>query len=65
MQENYAWEAGMDGWGIMVGIANIAQRLPIERLVQRDPSKEFDKFEQSLEKKVWLNEASAVSHDHL
>jgi hypothetical protein len=51
----------MDGWDFLMGIVNIVPRLPIEKFLQRDPSKDFDQFAQSLEKKGLLTEPPAIA----
>jgi hypothetical protein len=52
----------MDGWDIAIGITNIVQRLPIERLFQRDKNKDFEKFEQGLKEKGWLTEPATLRY---
>jgi len=53
----------MDGWDILMGIVNIAPRLPLEKFLQRDPVKDFDQFAQSLEKKGLLTESPAIGSE--
>lgn len=52
----------MDGWDIAIGIANIIQRLPVERLLQRDPDKDFESFEQSLKERGLLADTPTLNH---
>ncbi len=44
-----------------MGIVNIVPRLPLEKLLQWDPIKDFDHFAQSLEKKGLLTESPAIA----
>jgi hypothetical protein len=55
----------MDGWDFLMGIVNIVPRLPLEKFLQRDPSKDFDQFAQSLEKKGLLTEPPSMSRNPL
>ncbi len=43
-----------------MGIVNIAPRLRVEKLLQRDRVKDFDQFAKSLEKKGLLTESPAI-----
>ncbi len=48
-----------DGWDIATNIINLVSRLPVERLVRRNPEKDLDNFEKRLREKGLLNPTTA------